>query len=213
MAQIMIRIMWLALAAVFLVSPVEAGLIIDTGTPSGANQFNFGVDPEARSSGLGGRIYLDKTYDISRLEGYLINGATDANNTCFAVIYQDGTIIDFSGYNPGQIISYYSVTVPANNVAGWYGADTPSLRLAAGWYWLAFEMGAEFYGAMLGDSPNPLSLEARTWSGIDGPWSTDLSPLNLGVRVYGEPVPVPAAIFLLGSGLLGLAGLRGFKKG
>ncbi len=202
--------MGLAMLAVFFCFPAEAGLIIDTGQPSDTRQFL--LDGQ-NYTGLGGRIYLDQPYDLSRLEGWLRQDTTDGPNICAARLYQDG-IIEPNGYNPGQIIAQYLVAVTKTGVAGWYGVDLPSLRLAAGWYWLAFEIDGnyqDFSGVMLGDSPHPLSLEAKTWAGNDAPWLRD-EYLNLGFRVYGELVPLPGAVVLLGSGLLGLAGWRRFRK-
>jgi len=37
--------------------------------------------------------------------------------------------------------------------------------------------------------------------------------INLDFQLYGAPVPVPPSLVLLGSGLLGLMGLRRFRKG
>jgi hypothetical protein len=57
-------------------------------------------------------------------------------------------------------------------------------------------------------SSQPLENEARTISGV---WTADDS-LKFGVRIDGVEVPLPGAFWLLGSGLLGLAGWRRFMK-
>ena len=60
------------------------------------------------------------------------------------------------------------------------------------------------------------NLNGASWNGTDTLELSDFWPGQgaiSNVRIYGNPVPIPAAVWLLGSGLLGLVGIRRrFKK-
>ena len=187
-------------------SAAGAGLIINTGQPTGPDAELQFLNIQY-FSGLGGRIYLDKAYDLDRLEGWIRRDLTDAGISCLARLYHDGSATS-NDYAPGALIAQYAVSVNPAFVENWYGASFSPLRLAGGWYWLSFEVDNStqyFGGSFRGRSPQPLGLEAKTWQGIDGPWYRQ-DDLDLGYRVYGTPVPLPGAVWLLGAGLLGLAG-------
>jgi hypothetical protein len=85
-------------------------------------------------------------------------------------------------------------------------------------YWVGFEVPASstFSGVIMGSAPKALEHEAINFVPA-GYISRD--EINIGVRVYGSPVPIPGALLLLGAGLLRLAHYRrrnfissGFRK-
>lgn len=105
-----------------------------------------------------------------------------------------------------------------NNMGGnWEGYDIThggGLELTAGQYWLAFELrqlnalpphGDTYTGNLPFSSAVPQANEAwipygtTTWIENDG--------LDLGLRVFGTPVPEPNTLAMLGFGVITLMGI------
>jgi hypothetical protein len=87
------------------------------------------------------------------------------------------------------------------------------LVLSPGTYWASFEVrsGQNFTGFMRRRAPNPLADEA-TKNAVTGIWTNAAIIQGIGLRINAEVVPVPAAVWLFGSGLLGLIGVARHKK-
>jgi hypothetical protein len=69
-----------------------------------------------------------------------------------------------------------------------------------------------FYQFMLNDPATPVIGQIVKIELVDNV-RPDQNYLHMReVQVYGSPVPVPAAVWLLGSGLIGLIGIRRFRK-
>ena len=175
---------------------VNADTIVDTGTnESGTNWGLFNTTTFPGYQWLAGEFTLDKGYTITDVEGWL---KPNVAGTATVVLYSEGGEIPNAELYSGQFNT--------GTLDDWYGVNGKSWFLSAGTYWTAFEVrdSETFGGAFPGSAINPLSNYARsngsTWSGLDD--------LDLAIRIYGDPVPIPSAIWLLGSGVIGVVGLR-----
>jgi hypothetical protein len=98
-----------------------------------------------------------------------------------------------------------------------YIIDLPYLFLEAGDYWVAFHN----VGGEVGDPHWTFSYTGTSFDNLSaisedsgGTWSVPYPGNNLTFRVMGEPAPIPepATMFLLGTGLVSLAGAARRKK-
>jgi hypothetical protein len=171
-----------------------AATIVDTGPgPVGIGIFPPTVNLE---NGVAAEFSIAQAYTITDVEGWL-NASSGSIGTLTAIIYTDG------GEVPGsQLFSQaFSVTSVASD---FYGAHGLAWLLQPGTYWVAFEVltGQTFSGVMPGPSTSPLGNEAVKT--VLTPTYGQFDSANIGVRLQGSPVPVPAAAWLLGSALIGM---------
>jgi hypothetical protein len=179
----------------FLAGSTPAATIIDTGP--GPNQTNgWALDNLWWHAGE----FTMEAHTVTSVEGWMCRTSTN-NNPVYAVIYAA------NGEIPGSILFEKDFTVSNRNSAGWYGASGLDWTLPAGTYWVGFEVRTSgFTGSQPSPATTPLGDEAYYSSAGAGWFQHDAA--NLGYRIMGNPVPVPGAIWLFGSGLLGLWGLR-----
>lgn len=209
------RVYFLALAALPLctTSYVHASYIVDTGTPPYSNG---GIALTANQS-LAGQFTITETYIVESVEGWF-GGNVDFTIT--AAIYSntgDGSGSGGSGFGDGgwPKESLYSTTfmhdAPSAGVNAWDGAYGVSWTLDPGTYWLVFDIadGVTDTTYMPGDAPSPLAKYAYSYPSTSG-WTETGSAAKLGMRI--SAVPIPAAIWLFGSGLISLIGIARRKK-
>jgi hypothetical protein len=191
-ASILATAMLLAFAA-----QANAALLVDTGTPSGAG-FALAVDG---NDWLAGQMHFNAATQINSIQAYLDGGN---NGDSFTIALYDNT-----GNLPGNVVNTAAATF---NSTGWNGASNLNWSVGAGDYWVAIEVqGSDTlnFGAAPVGAPHPLSHTAfNPGSG----YQLTSQPLSFGVQVDGTTVPVPAAAWLLGSGLLGLVGVARRSK-
>jgi hypothetical protein len=200
--------------ALGITANANAALIVDTGPPSN-NWGAYYVGGGQTSQWLAGQFTLAQGYDIYAMQGYLgVNVAGEVQVT----IYSDN-----QGRPDTALFgkTFMSESDQPPYFYGWQGTSGYAGHLDAGTYWIAFgeAPGSSFQGSM-GTSPltSPvMAAEAynyyngQSWSG----WWVAPQGSGLGVyaRIYGNPVPLPGAFWLLGPGLVGLAAIRRrFKK-
>jgi hypothetical protein len=181
---------------VLTIQNAHAALIIDTGTGSDSQLY---LGP---SQLLAGKFTLYQDYQITGVQGLIHIYTTGAVNY---KIYKDDNAIDIL---PGNQIYSTPYTIPAAS-DNWYGPSGLTWGLSAGTYWIALEPDSGDFG-MPTSPPNPLSNYAY-FTSANKEW---MPGGTFSVRIYGESsaVPIPGAIWLLGSGLIGLIGIRRLRK-
>jgi hypothetical protein len=194
-----------AFIAFFAVS-ANAATIVDTGPGAGTINWALisadalGLGPYGQS--LAAEFSIGSSTTVTDIEGWMSFNPSGADGTI--AIYSDG------GHVPG--VELYATTFFGTGSldSSWVGASGLSWGLAPGTYWVAFEVrdGQTLETTMPSPSLNPLLNEAVTIPET-GDW-LDADGIDIGVRI--SAVPVPAAAWLFGSGLLGLVGIARKKK-
>jgi hypothetical protein len=207
MKKLLLLIVYVAL---FLLQSGTApgAMILDTGTND-----NNGLYLLYDEQWVAGKFTTNQAWNVGAMEGYI--RTINAGNVDVVIYAYNGTGTTPEG---SPLISKTFTSQPAG-FKGWQGTTGFAGALAAGDYWIAFQVSDDstFQGA-IGDwvsVPNPLSSEAYTSNGVwllASEYNLDGRPLYLGVRIEESLVPVPGALWLLGSGLVGLVGWRKFRK-
>ena len=181
----------------------NAAFIVDTGAGD-ATGGGIALDS---SQWVAGQISITNAQTVTSVEGWFGEGT---EGTITAAIYTDnGSGVPVSELFSSQFILNNPSTVPT--VHAWDGAFGLSWLLNPGTYWVAFEVraGDTGSGLMPDNVPSPLDDYAfRNTSGTD--WQSLSSNESLGFRV--SRVPIPAAVWLFGSGLIGLIGFARRKN-
>jgi len=174
-----------------------ATLILDTGP--NPNQPSYLID---YTLWYAGQFTTNQTWNILAMQGYIYTGT--AGELEAAIFTDNGTFV------PDMLLfSNDFMSQPAGTTA-WQGTSGPSV-LPAGTYWIAFTApsGSTFLGGIGGANnapPTPMAYEAYGNGLLE--WLPGM--INLGAMI--DAVPLPGAVWLLASGILGLAGLRRFRK-
>lgn len=184
------------IALCLFVGKANAAFIVDTGDPTGDSVWLLDS-----TEWLAGEFLLSAEHTITDIKGYL---QCLVGDTVYAAIYSDG------GDTPGSRLFSQDFSVQAGPFDNWVGPSGLSWFLSPGTYWVAFEVraGSDFLGGMRADSPNPLGNEAAYDADATVPFWFAYDEADIGVKIQGNPIPIPSAVWLLGSGLLGIVGIR-----
>jgi hypothetical protein len=167
-------------------------LLVDTGTP----------DYTGSTLALNSGQWLAAEFSTAAATITSINGFLDDNGN-----YQAGATFTISVYdnnpvnNTPMINSEEYYQQATFNQTGWNGASNLNWQLAAGNYWVAFEVGSNgnndtFDGIMPTTASNTTLPIAMDY----GNYYTAIGGSNFGVQITA--VPVPASLWLFASGLL-----------
>jgi len=205
-AQRTLSSMFFCLLVVIVATPSisSSSSIVDTGpggtTGSMWSLFGAGAVSDPFGQSLAAEFTMVSADTISSVEGWMNFTAADTDGTI--AIYSDG------GDIPGTEL--FSATFFGTGVSqpSWVGASGLSWSLAAGTYWVAFEVraGQTLDTSMPSPSSSPLLNEAFTSSTTDTWFGSDNE--DIGVRINASVVPEPAALSLVGISLVGLFGYR-----
>lgn len=231
MRRILTTVFLMAIVTVFLLGQAEADYIVDTGSATGTSRNTLGRGSFGFQY-LAGQFTVDTDYKatITGIEGWMF-GVNDestfmGNNELTIVLYGNEYYQHPYPYTtfqrPDVNNQYYATTFVgpysewANDdyVPGWYGVDGLDWELDAGTYWVAFEVrsGQDFNGSMPIGVPDPMDKYAY-YSNLNPGYYQEWTGDTWGFQIEGSlapvnAVPIPGAVWLLGSGIAGLIGFR-----
>jgi hypothetical protein len=192
---------WIALLAMILAHQAKADVIVNTGAPD-----NTG-NPISLASGnwMAAEFTTSQSWQLSSIESYITGASTGM--TFHVSIYDNNTVNNLPDF-ASQLFTQQT----AFNSDGWNGLTGLNYTLAAGSYWVAFEVSGNdsLDGLLPVTVANPLAHLA-SYDGISNNFSpVSGSAYNFGVQI--SAVPVPSALWLFASGLIAI-GRRRLVKG
>jgi len=195
----------LTIAAALALAALEPGIasanmILDTGTPSGTRSVLLNS-----SNWYAAEFSVTAGETINQLSAYLTSGVGQVGNTYTWDIYS--TVGTFLGPNR-EAPSFSTTGTFSGN--GWNATNVSWTATTAGNYWVALQVTGASQTPGL-DLPTEASATGGTApalafasAGTNGRYALETAnPVGLQVNA----VPLPAAAWLLGSGLLGLGSL------
>ena len=191
-----IKLAVLAGVAALALAPLsaQAAFVLDTGSPSATGQ------PAVLDGGdfYAAEFSLGAGQTITSLQAYMAPGASDVGANFTVTVYDEDLL---GNRHPTAQFSQQATF----NGTGWNGLTDLSLAgLAAGKYWVAFEVGPDDlnFGLSLAALGSAGSAAALAYAVENTDTYTSIGAVPFAAQV--NAVPLPAALLLFGSGLLGL---------
>ncbi len=185
--------------AAFALTPgvASASFVLDTGTPDGST----GTYLVSTSSWLAAEFTTTTTEQVTSLSAYLTQGTGQPGDT-FTFDIDSGNFLNVNR-NSETVVQSITGTYTAD---GWNTTNS-DFTLAAGTYWLVLAVGSTADTRGL-DAPGEPSAANGTapalafaYNGSNGKFTSSGAPA-IGVQIGASPVPLPASVWLLASGLL-----------
>ena len=179
---------------------VFASTTVDTGTPKNMDiQWSFHSN-SVSEVWLAGQFTLNKPFTLTEIKTYLTPRYAGAVTVA---VYEGGDV-------PQLGSSLFSDTFQGmdNGQTSWYGLSNLNWTLSSGTYWVAFEAREKdnYYSTLPSDVPSPLDAYASYNPSLSAQYILSSNPdFNFGIKIIGNPVPIPSAVWLLGSGIVALA--------
>jgi hypothetical protein len=205
-----------ALSLFIMVSVAQAGLVINNGLPNGTygNELTQAIQAEDFS------FIAPQTINAVRFWAFpdvkIEHGQYLGNITW--QLYRDNAGQPGVMFASGNVIPTQTLY---GNTLSWgpdyeFDFDIPQQNLAAGTYWLALHNGPLTESTRLAffwetTNNNGTSLGQEDIAPFDGVWASN--GYEHAFQLYNNAAPIPGAVWLLGSGLLSLVGLRKSRKG
>lgn len=180
----------------------HAAFILDTGTPTAGLPVALdGNDYYAAEFALGA------SQAITSIQAFVTAGGDQPGATFTVALYSAS---DFGGRNSSPVFAEQATY----QQDGWTGLTNLNITgLAAGDYWAAVEVGANDTATGLGlPAVAGGSVPALAYAFNAGSGYTSAGATSIGMQVEVAPVPLPGALLLLGSGLLGVGGIGGAAR-
>ncbi|HVW69897.1 MAG TPA: hypothetical protein VHB68_13040 [Steroidobacteraceae bacterium] len=178
----------------------QAAYLLDTGIPSGS-----GLPVVLDSNDYAAAEFsLSAGQTITSIQAYVTAGIDTSGDTFTISLYSDGSL---GGRNPTSVYSGQA-TYTADGWNGLTGLDITGLT--AGNYWVALEVNGSSDSALglalpTGATGGSAAALHYAFSNDGGTTYTVDDSLPIGLQV--QAVPLPGALLLFGSGLLGLGGV------
>lgn len=186
----------LATAAALALAPAaQAATSIDTGTPTGDALFGFAFDG---NDPVAAKVTFANATTISAISGYFLGGG---NGETFDVSLVAGGTKPTSG-------SQVFTTTATYGSDGWNGASGLGWNIAAGTYWIEFEVNwNDTLGQSMSDGPLVLPTGVAhpvpTFTSGDGGFTYfDNGATSIGLQVSTVPWPATAWTMLAGVAML-----------
>jgi hypothetical protein len=207
------KIIGAVLVAAALLSPgiASATFLLDTGTPNGTG----GPLLLNSSQWVAAEFAATAGQEITSFSAYLTEGVGQPGDTFTFDIYSSS---GFTGRSSGRVLlKSFTGTYTAD---GWNTTAVNWTPTASDDYWLALQVSSSTQTSGL-DLPLEASQATGTapalgfailGSGTSGQYKLTTTQA-FGVEVSTSPVPLPAAFWLLGSGLLGLGSVARRRSG
>jgi hypothetical protein len=223
MKRIIFSLWFCLLITCFSLSTVHA-YIVDTGPGPDSLDQAYYLDAAASLHGIAAQFNLPQYATITGIMGWLV---VQKGGELLVTIRADadglpGDIVASNVFPAPQSSVFYTIgdtqylqAPPWDPAEIWTGPVGLSWYMGPGTYWVGFESipGSDFGAYVTHPSVlDPLGNEAYMIGGDTAYGGLFADDFNMGVRIDGTTVPLPGSVLLLGSGLLGLAGWRRFRK-
>jgi len=192
----------------------QATTVVDTGQPT-SNCCFFGLGGSYFTEGV--QFTLSTTATVTSVQSFFSGPNIFQTGPADILAHGGITANDPSGFSdlPGAILHESTFTITQGSTGDWFGTSGTSWLLGPGTYWGIFWVDPNdcnnCRASIWSQPPSPLpSAYGTSGGGTPVGWVT--SSQNLGLRVETSAVPVPAAVWLFGSGLLGLVGIIARRK-
>lgn len=195
-------------AALLAPGMASAAFVLDTGTPTSNTGSPVSVLSTAQF--LAAEFNATAGEDITSLSAYLTQGAGQVGDTFTFDVYSNTGFTSRPSSRPAPVFTATG-TFTAN---GWNTTAVNWNPTTTGAYWLALQVGStantkglDAPGAGITTSSGTApALGFAFAAGASGAYALS-STAPVGLEITAAPVPLPAAVWLLGSGVLGLGSL------